>query len=143
MLSSTTQSPTGRKVHGNIAVKHPPATTGTNTGHRVVPAIRSLPFRVPISRSLLRLILCPFTAVYHDNSLAWSSNVVGKGRTYTAAGQAAAEACLEKHGPWLCGAGGRKRWTGGRSRTLAPPRGAAWIVDRFTSGFVTVVSSGS
>lgn len=22
-----------------------------------------------------------------------------------------------------------KRWTGGRSRTLAPPRGAAWIVD--------------
>jgi hypothetical protein len=27
-------------------------------------------------------------------------------------------------------AGDRKRWTGGRSRTLAPPRGAAWIADR-------------
>jgi len=26
--------------------------------------------------------------------------------------------------------GGRKRWTGSRSRTLAPPRGAAWIVNR-------------
>ena len=25
--------------------------------------------------------------------------------------------------------GDRKRWMGGRSRTLAPPRGAAWIVD--------------
>jgi hypothetical protein len=25
--------------------------------------------------------------------------------------------------------GDRKRGTGGRSRTLAPPRGAAWIVD--------------
>ncbi|KAJ4990683.1 hypothetical protein SVAN01_03914 [Stagonosporopsis vannaccii] len=30
-----------------------------------------------------------------------------------------------KHGS----AADRKRWTGGRSRTLAPPRGAAWIVD--------------
>ena len=26
--------------------------------------------------------------------------------------------------------GDRKRWMGGRSRTLAPPRGAAWIADR-------------
>jgi hypothetical protein len=48
----------------------------------------------------------------------------------TAAGQAAANVCQEKNGPQLCGAGGRKRWMGGRSRTLAPPRGAAWIVDR-------------
>lgn len=29
----------------------------------------------------------------------------------------------------------RKSWMGGRSRTLAPPRGAAWIVDRLSGNF--------
>jgi hypothetical protein len=29
--------------------------------------------------------------------------------------------------------GDRKRWTGGRSRTLAPPRGAAWISRPFVA----------
>jgi hypothetical protein len=45
-------------------------------------------------------------------------------------GQVAVEkTCLEKIGS-CCFSGDRKRWTGSRSRTLAPPRGAAWIVDR-------------
>ena len=46
-------------------------------------------------------------------------------------------AIKEKYGSLVGVPGDRKRGTGGRSRTLAPPRGAAWIVDcSLALGFV-------
>ena len=44
----------------------------------------------------------------------------------------------EKYGSLVGVPADRKRGTGGRSRTLAPPRGAAWIVDCFSCTWVCV-----
>jgi hypothetical protein len=77
-------------------------------------------------RSLLR-VPEPFMSLVASCYLGfWSTFLVF---APCSAGQVAVETCWEKNGSHYYG-GDRKRWTGSRSRTLAPPRGAAWIVDR-------------
>jgi hypothetical protein len=100
------------------AYKHPSAT---QKGHSDL-----VPWLPRPRRSLLR-VPKPFVSLVASCYLGFLPTFLVF--VPCSAGQVAGETCREKNGSH-CYGGDRKRWTGSRSRTLAPPRGAAWIVDR-------------
>lgn len=94
----------------------------------LVPLPLGLQAYVPVHCSVLTLWR-PFRSLVSSQPLRFSSFLrpIVLASSVLTARQIADIPCLAKNGSRRVTLGDRKRWMGDRSRTLAPPRGVAWI----------------